>query len=179
MKAGDLLVAHPQLHSHPWRRSVILITEHTHNSTVGLILNHASEHTLSRVMSQRGLECERDSMVYTGGPVNVSALVMVHSDTWYSSNTMQVTNGIAISSDTLMLEKIAMGDYPRWWRFCVGVSSWAPGQLEFEMNGATPSGVPQWLTTPATTELVWRWDGEKQWHQALSACATEFVAANF
>jgi putative AlgH/UPF0301 family transcriptional regulator len=91
---------------------------------------------------------------------------------------MQVTPGIAISSDTLMMEKIAMGDYPQWWRFCVGVSGWAPGQLEFEMRG-TPTGVPQWLTTPATTDLVFRWDGEKQWHQAVNSCATEFVAANF
>jgi putative transcriptional regulator len=178
MKQGTLLVAHPSQRVAPWHRSVILITEHTHMNTVGLILNHASEHTLSQVMASRQLECERDGMVYTGGPVNTSALVLVHTDTWYSSNTMQVAPGMAISSDNLMLEKLAMGDYPRWWRFCVGVSGWAPGQLAAEIAG-THTGSPGWLTTPATTELVWRWDGEKQWHQAVNACATEFVAANF
>ena len=178
---GQLLVAHPRLTGGPFSRSVVLITEDHAHGSVGLILNKPTDFSLRQIMQSKGYECLQDRMVYLGGPVNSSALIMIHSDTWYSTNTMTVSPGVAISSDTLMIEKVAMGDYPRDWRFVCGISGWSKGQLRAEIDGSGPyaSRGPSWLTCSAEPDLIHRWDGEKQWHKALELCSQEMMNQYF
>lgn len=178
---GKLLVAHPRLTSSPFNRSVVLITEDHQNGSVGLILNKATDFSLRQVMEQKGYDCLMDRMVYLGGPVNSSALVMIHSDTWYSSNTMVVKPGVAISSDNLMIEKVAMGDYPGRWRFVCGISGWAKGQLHAEIAGTGPYSLkgPSWLTVDADEDIIFKYDGEKQWHKAVELCSQTMMNQYF
>ena len=178
---GKLLVAHPRLQGTPFNRSVVLVTEDHANGSVGLILNKPTDFSLSQIMQSKGYECLEDRMVYLGGPVNSSALVLVHTDTWYSSNTYVVKPGISISSDTLMIEKIAMGDYPSQWRFVCGISGWGKGQLRDEVNGtgAFATRGPNWLVCDADPQLIHSWDGEKQWHKALELCSQEMMNQYF
>jgi putative transcriptional regulator len=175
---GKLLVAHPKLEGKPFQKSVVLITEDHQNGSVGLILNKHTEYSLQQIMHSKGFECEQDKMVYLGGPVNSSALVMIHTDTWYSSNTMTIKPGIAISSDNFMIEKLSHGDYPLNWRFVVGVCGWAPGQLRNEISGVH-KGYPSWLVCDANEDIIHKWDGEKQWHKALELCSSEMLAQYF
>jgi putative transcriptional regulator len=178
-RTGKLLVAHPRQTQSPFYRSVVLVTEDHDHGSVGLVLNKPTDFTLKQVMESKGYDCLADRMVYQGGPVNQSALVMIHSDTWYSSNTMTVKSTVAsISSDNLMIEKLAMGDYPQNWRFVCGVSGWAPGQLEAEIRG-TMGYDPSWLVCEANEDIIYKWDGEKQWHKALELCSSEMLAQYF
>jgi putative transcriptional regulator len=152
---------------------VIFVTEDHDNGSVGLILNKPTTFSLKQVLESKGYDCLVDKMVYMGGPVNSSALVMIHSDTWYSSNTMVVRPGVSISSDNLMVEKIAMGDYPPRWRFVCGISGWGKGQLRAEIEGRGPFAAqgPSWLTVEANDDIIFRYDGEKQWHKAVELCS--------
>lgn len=175
---GKLLVAHPRLNSSHFHKSVVLITEDHHNGSVGLVLNKPSTYSLREIMDSKGYDCLEDRIVYVGGPVNSTALVLIHTDTWYSSNTMVVKPSIAISSDNLMIEKLAMGDFPMQWRFVCGVSGWAPGQLEAEIKG-THGREPGWLVCDANEDIIYKWDGEKQWHKALECCSQEMLAQYF
>lgn len=174
---GKLLVAHPRQVNRPWHRSVVLVTEDHANGSVGLILNKPADFTLQQVLDSKGYACDQDRMVYVGGPVNSSALVMVHTDDWYSTNTYVVKPGISISSDNLMIEKIAMSNYPRDWRFTCGVSAWGKGQLQAEVQGIGPYAAQgsNWLVCDASPEIVHSWDGEKQWHKALELCSQEMM----
>ena len=79
---------------------------------MGLVLNDLSNHDLRKLMEHHGVEWPIDSTVYIGGPVNNGALVMLHTDEWYSSNTMSVDKTFAVSSDGFMLEKLEDGNAP-------------------------------------------------------------------
>lgn len=172
-RAGQLLVAHPSQTAQLWRHSVIYITEDHSTGTVGLMLNKASTYSLREIMASKGLDCLSDRTIYTGGPVTPTALVMIHSGTWWSSNTLGVSQEVSISSDTFMLEKLAQGDEPLDWRIVCGVSSWAPHQLEDEINRQ------MWLTCSASRDIIYEWDGDKQWHKAIELCSSEILSQFF
>ena len=103
---GKILVAHPNLESGLFGKSVILITEAHQTGTVGFIMNKPSPHNLNQIMQERGISWELGDVLYQGGPLNTSALVMVHTEDFSSSNTMYLPGGLAISSDELMIEKV-------------------------------------------------------------------------
>jgi putative AlgH/UPF0301 family transcriptional regulator len=58
---------------------------------------------------------------------------------------MTATEQVCMTSDALMLEKLAMGNEPDGWRMFAGMSVWQRGQLQEEINRggwlqvATPS----------------------------------------
>ena len=164
VSAGHLLVAHPRLNNSLFNRSVVLISESHRHGHVGFLLNKPTSHAVETIGEQRGITLHSDQHIHMGGPVNRSALTLIHTDEWYSSNTMVLGNGLAISSDQFMIEKLSMGNAPRQWRFVSGMSGWHPGQLEEELKGVTG-----WLTLPATPELTLNKDGSKQWEQCIDA----------
>ena len=174
MTAGTLLVAHPRIDpGTPWSRAVVLITEHTELSTAGVVLNKPTSYSLREILESKGLGCQEDRIVFAGGPVNTSALMVLHSDDWYSTNTMQICRGAAVSSDNLMMHKIAEGNTPLNYRVICGLAGWQPGQLaqEIERN--------QWLTVPSTPSIIYDYDGEKQWHKAVELCSQQMMNQYF
>lgn len=175
IKAGKLLVAHPNLPQRSlFANSVVLITETGRNGTAGVIVNKISENSLNQLIKDRTLHLEADgSMVYIGGPVNPSALLLLHSDEWYSSNTMQVPGGYAISSDDVMFKKFQDGNTPIFWRFCLGLTGWGPGQLEKEIKQET------WLTCDPEPSIIFEHTGKSQWRRAVDLCATQAVSHFF
>lgn len=105
--------------------------------------------------------------------MNRSALIMLHTHEWYSSNTMAITDRISISSDGLMLEKAANGNAPRQWRFVSGMCAWQPGQLQQEIDQK------QWCVTTATDKLIWELTEQEQWHRAIERYAAQAVKQFF
>ena len=59
-----------------------------------------------------------------GGDNNESAMIMLHTDEWYSSNTIQINDHLSMSSDDLMMEKLEMGNVPEWYRLFLGFEGW-------------------------------------------------------
>ena len=106
---GKVLVSHPSLTQGLFAKSVVYIYQHEHKGSLGVILNKRSNFSVAEIMSQKGILFDHGHMCFTGGPVNQQALQILHSDDWYSQNTLQLPQGLSISSDTVMLEKIAMG----------------------------------------------------------------------
>jgi len=173
VKAGKLLIAHPNLPKRSlFANSVILVTENSSKGVAGLILNKTSGHKADVLLKEHG-SLQPNIDVYTGGPVNPGALIMLHSDEWYGSNTMQVPGGLAITSDIVMIKKLADGNSPDFWRLCVGLSGWMPGQLEDEIKEET------WLTCDPEPSIIFEYTGRAQWRKALDLCATQAVAHYF
>jgi len=127
------------------------------------------------MMEYKGFGFDGANMVYRGGPVNESALVMIHTDDWYSTNTMQISSGIAISSDELMIQKVAMQNQPTLWRMYQGVSAWAPKQLEAELQ------VPNsWLIADVPyVDFLFNNQGSNQWMEAIEICSKQTISNFF
>jgi putative transcriptional regulator len=168
---GKLLVAHPMLNDFFHRAVILVYSDDNQNGTLGLVLNKPTKITVNEIVSEKGMPYAGTEHIYKGGPVNENALLMVHEDNWYASNTMPVARtGLAITSDDIMLQKLSMDNTPIQWRMCVGLAGWSPGQLQQEINSRYG-----WLTCDAHPSIVFAKDGERQWNRALQQCATQTI----
>jgi len=169
IKPGTLLVAHPDLTDPFFRESVVLITEVHSSGTLGFCLNQNSGLEMSEILLQYDIEWTLNDTLHIGGPVNDRALVLIHSPEFNSTNTMQITDFVAITSDKLMTEKMLMGDIPRRYKFVSGMSGWSVGQLEKEIENDK-----SWLTCEANEAIVFS-DSEQQWRKAIDLCASTMI----
>lgn len=172
---GSLLVAHPVHAKYESAETVVYITESTEHSTVGLILNKPSTETMKTVMRENNTEWGWDQKIYNGGQYNRNAMVMLHSDNWYSRNTNQVNNDLSISSDELMIDKMAMGDFPAWHKLFIGCSGWSPNELEHEVRRRNP----EWLVLPHPTRSLIESNSNDLWNKAVAEISQDQVRTFF
>lgn len=164
IRPGSLLIAHPVHADRENNKHVVYITESTPVSTMGITLNNLSRYDLKQLMAQKGIEWYGDREVYIGGEYNPHALVMLHSNEWYSSNTMQVDQNLSVSSDGLMVEKMEMGNTPEWYRLFVGCKGWEPTELAHELK----SSKPKWLLLAKPSQVLIELADANIWNNALA-----------
>lgn len=173
MFRGKLLIAHPNIVGSIFSKSVIYMYQDAPNSTCGVLLNKLSDWDIPYMFDYKGYSYISSDFVHLGGPVNTSAITLLHSDEFYSSNTLNISRGISISSDNFMFEKIAEGNEPEDWKLLIGVCNWYDGQLEKEIDNK------YWLTMDATPELVFSYEGDEQWEKAIEAYGQTMVDSFF
>jgi putative transcriptional regulator len=178
-RVGKILIAHPNFPlQSPFAKSVIyLYQDDSVNGTVGVVLNKASRTSVSMLCEQNKVMFGNTKpMMYMGGPVNTAALLILHSDDWNSSNTANAGKRLRISSDNHMFLKLASGNEPAYWRAFFGYASWAPGQLQAEMEGKFPYGSDtMWLTAEANDDIIFNYDGDKQWQHSVDLCSQQTI----
>lgn len=177
---GKLLVAPPAQDDDFWSKSVILVYEQNNGNNIGLTLNKTSDKSLENLAKHHGIVYSGKDQLYIGGPVNMSALVMLHTDDWICTNTMHITGGYRISSDRSMLSRICSHDSPRRWRMFLGMAAWMPGQLESELSGTPPWDKKRsWLVAPAEEHIVFEKNPEKMWKRAIDSAVQEMTDSFF
>jgi len=173
---GNLLIAPPSVKGNFWYKTVILVTEHHANGSVGIVLNKRSQMTVNEFASQLGVHMDVPGYLYLGGPINVKSLSFLHSNEWRTNNTMQINDYFSISSSEEILPRLALGDRPRKWRMFLGLSGWGPNQLVSEINGIPPyEHVNSWCLAHSDPEIVFEHDQKDQWIQALDKSGLEFA----
>ena len=174
--SGKILVAPPNMRGNFWQKTVILVTENHDRGSIGFVMNKESKMSISEFANQCNVECNLEGYVHVGGPVNVKALTLIHSPEWHCENTMQINEDFAVSSHHLLLQKLASGDCPDYWKLVVGLCAWTPGQLESEIKGVPPYDHNfSWLTATPSTEFIFELSGSDQWHAAIELAGMEFV----
>lgn len=141
---GSLLVAHPLMKPNLFSKSVVVIIESHSKTYKGLIVNKKGPYIVKEVLNDCSASSVGQSILYKGGPVNPSALIMLHSNEWYSSNTMQIGKELAISSDQTMVDKLAADNNPCNYKIIAGISQWSESQLKNELT-CTEEHQPYWL----------------------------------
>lgn len=177
---GKVLVAHPNLDSPFFKKSVIFVYEDIERQgSQGIILNKPSKFPVKNIFNSKGYEVDYSEFVHRGGPINEKAVSLFHSGEWTSANTYPVGN-YSLSSDEFMIEKMSTGNVPLWWRVVGGVCGWGPGQLQAEVEGSLPhTKNKNWLTIPTTDRILFEYDGDEQWVQALSLASQQMVDLYF
>lgn len=177
---GTLLVAPPAQEDEFWSKTVVFIYEKNKNSTIGLVLNKPSDRSVRELAEHHGFNYKGSEMLHIGGPVNPNALVMLHTDDWACTNTMQIGSDYRVSSDKTMLERLCSGDTPRKWRLFLGMSGWGPHQLEGEIAGVPPwSKKTAWLTAPASESIMFGNDPSRVWKKSIDLVAETAVQNYF
>lgn len=176
---GKLLIAPPSVKGNFFQKTVILLTEHHAKGSVGVVLNKPSAVTLKDFARQNNSMLDIPGFVHVGGPVNVKALTMLHTNDWTCNNTLKINDKFSLSSSAEILPSLAMGYVPKQWRIFVGLCGWSSGQLQSEMDGVPPYSKSQsWLTSTADLEIVFEQDKQDQWTEAIERSGSEF-AQNF
>lgn len=169
---GNLLIAPPSVKGTFWYKTVLMVTEHHHTGSVGLVLNKRSSLSLREFGEQLGHDLDMPGFVYQGGPLNSKSLTLLHTNEWSCKNTLRINDEFSISSADDILPKLSEGDCPEQWRLFLGMAGWAPGQLLSEIKGSTAAS---WCTANSELELVFGSDNKDQWCNALDRSGQEFA----
>lgn len=173
---GNLLIAPPAVKGNFWYKTVIMVTEHHNEGSVGLVLNKRSQMSINEFGEQLGFNLDLPGFVYLGGPVNVKSLSFLHTNEWLSKNTMRINHEFSLSSADDILPRLAMGDTPQRWRMFLGMCGWSPNQLLSEIKGTPPwSETNSWCYSKSDLELVFGSDNKDQWCSALDRSGLEFA----
>jgi putative AlgH/UPF0301 family transcriptional regulator len=182
-RVGKILIANPSMPiDNPFYKTVIYIyNDNEVIGTHGVVLNRQTSISVQQLCNDHGAEFfDPRPIVHSGGPVNPSAMVLLHSDDWHSANTACAGKGLCVSSDKLMFARMAMGTEPAYWRMFLGLSSWAPGQLELEIKGKYPyNKTHQWLEADASDDIIFNYDKETQWDRAVQMYASQTIDTFF
>jgi putative transcriptional regulator len=173
-RVGKFLIARPTVELGCFHHSVVFIYEDSINGVAGVTLTTPSILKLNDIVTSKEVDIHPgDHVIYRGGPVATHALMLVHSDDFSSTNTLHTGMGIDVSSDTLMVEKILMGNKPLQYRFVSGYSAWGPGQLEKEIE------LGFWLITDLTNSIVFGKSGDNQWNAAVEQAGRQMIDQYF
>jgi len=171
--AGVLLIADPFLKDPNFMRTVVLLTEHRDDGTIGFVLNRQYENTLDELLP----EVEGQKLpVYYGGPVQMNTIHFLHRYPEEIPGGIEVMKGVYWGGDfDSVVDLINRGNAdPEKIRFYIGYSGWSSGQLETEMAEKT------WLTVEATRRLIFHPNAEEIWKDSLKHLGGDFeMMVNF
>ena len=157
---GRLLIAEPAiLNDSSFKRSIILLTEHNDENSIGFILNRPLKFTVQDLIPE--IDCQ--FTVYQGGPVEQDNLYFVHKVPELIPDSIEVANGIYWGGnfdslkELLNNQTIQNNDI----RFFLGYSGWEINQLEDELK------MDSWFVTENDFPNVFVADNSNIWKNKL------------
>jgi putative transcriptional regulator len=149
---GRLLLSEPYLPDPNFERTVILLTEHNDDGSVGFVLNKPSESKVSEVMEELS---KFEFPIYIGGPVQQDTLHYVH-------RCRELKDAIAVQ-ETGQISATEI-------RFFLGYSGWSPGQLAEELK------LDSWIVSDRVSEeLIFETLPDQMWKSALKSLGGRFT----
>jgi putative transcriptional regulator len=136
---GKLLIAAPSLFDY-FRRTVVLVIEHTPDGAMGVVLGRSSETLVADAVPALAGLADADELIYLGGPVSPDSVVALgdFEDPDDAGTPILGTLGV-LDPD--------LPDPPlRRLRVYAGYAGWGPGQLDAEIEQGA------WIVEAASSE---------------------------
>lgn len=157
---GRLLIAEPSiLNDSSFNRSIILITEHTEQNSVGFILNRPLEYTLQDLLP----DIPSAFTIYQGGPVEQDNLYFVHKVPELIPESIEVDKGVFWGGNFDALKELlntnilTKNDI----RFFLGYSGWGKNQLNDELN------LNSWFISENDLKNIFSEDNTSLWRNKI------------
>lgn len=177
MPVPSFLVAMPHLNDPCFKRSVVLLVEHSPEGALGFIVNRMGNVALAEILEFEGHEIPVELKAWFGGPVDPgSGVILAHSrdaDTKIADGVCLATSDI-ILSDLIETSRMSGGlahdtilnQYSRRqvlypYRFLVGYSGWGAKQLDEEIR------LGSWIQLDLDHELLFDVPKEQMWDAAM------------
>ncbi|UJA20163.1 hypothetical protein HJD18_08000 [Thermoleophilia bacterium SCSIO 60948] len=163
---GKLLIASPALDDPNFARSVVLVTQHSEEGAMGIVLNRPSE-TISTDSIDELEGLGGGEPLYVGGPVQPNAVVVLCEFTDPAASAWLVVADVGfLAADA---DKAAAADHVRRARVYAGYSGWAAGQLEAELERE------DWIVEPPIPRELFPADPERLWADVLERKGGQFA----
>jgi len=156
---GQLLIASSGLFDPNFRRTVVLVTEHTEEGAMGLVLNRRSPITVAEAVPHLADVSRPDEHIFVGGPVQPDAVVAI-AEFEEPGDAVAIAFGDVgfLRPDT---EPGDLGGSIRRARVFAGYSGWGAGQLEVELEQES------WIVEPAEADDVFTAEADDLWSAVL------------
>ena len=124
---GQLLIAAPQLLDY-FRRTVVLVVEHSEEGAMGIVLNRPTETAVSEAVPALAEPAGEESVVYAGGPVDTDAVLALGDFEELVQAATPVTATLGLLDPRRPVPALHR------LRVYAGYAGWAAGQLDAEME---------------------------------------------
>ncbi|MEZ6060879.1 MAG: YqgE/AlgH family protein [Planctomycetaceae bacterium] len=169
---GQFLIAANHLRDPNFYRTVVLMLEHNAEGAMGLVVNRPSSIAVDAALSGQiqGTKCQ--SPIFVGGPVENSALFILHNSVAIGAKDQEVAPGVFLSGSHESFETVVResdsGKSAAVFRVYCGYAGWGAGQLESEIERG------DWRNLPATDAIVLEEDPYGIWE----VCTRKLQRAN-
>lgn len=166
-RQGRILISEPFLNDTYFRRSVVLLTEHSKEGSVGFVLNKPVELTISDVLKDFP---EIDASISIGGPVNTNTIHYIHTLGEQIPQSVKVLKNLYWGGDfetikALILQgKITGKDI----RFFLGYSGWSPKQLDNELS------MNSWVISELDADTIMKSTDLRLWQDTLDKLGDKY-----
>lgn len=149
---GQLLIAAPSLFDY-FRRTVVLVIEHTADGAMGVVLNRESETRVADAVPQLADLAAAEDLIRIGGPVSPESVVALGEFGDLSEAGTQVVGQLGTLDPEAANESLGR------LRVYAGYAGWGAGQLDGELDQDA------WLVAPAEQDDPF--SDEDMWSRAL------------
>jgi putative transcriptional regulator len=157
---GQLLLASPALRDPNFMRTVVLVSVHSEEGAMGVVLNRPSAVTVSEAVPQLEDAVAEQEPVYVGGPVQPSSIVFLAEFLDPSPAGLLVLGRIGFPAPDAGIEELTEATARR--RVFAGYAGWGEGQLDAELEEG------DWIAHTALPEDVFTDLPEQLWATVLT-----------
>jgi len=165
-RQGRVLISEPLLNDSYFKRSVVLLTEHSENGSVGFVLNKPIDLTIQDVIKDFP---QFDTKLYVGGPVGKDTVHYIHTLGELIPNSVHVKDNIYWGGDFDRIKEVISEGLiqPSQIRFFLGYSGWSPKQLEGEIENNA------WLISEVEGSWIMSPD-KNMWKEVLNSLGNRY-----
>ena len=160
LEKGTLLVSAPEMEG-IYFRSVILLCEHSSAGSFGIIINKLLDVDLPEDIIDMKNLANPNVEIRSGGPIQPSQMMLLHSSHAHSEQTLQVCEGVYLGGDITFLQEAVTDSQGPSIRLCFGYTGWGAGQLERELLAGA------WMLHPGSSRYIFDIPAEKIWQTIL------------
>jgi putative transcriptional regulator len=158
--AGQLLLASPALQDPNFARTVVLVSLHSDEGAMGLVLNRPSSVTVSEAVPQLEQAVSDAERVYVGGPVQPTSVVFLAEFLDPSPAGLLVLGRIGFPAPDAGIEELIEATSRA--RVFAGYAGWGEGQLDAEVEHG------DWIAQTPLPEDVFTEVPEELWSSVLT-----------
>ena len=164
---GKILISEPFLPDTFFNRSIVYLTDHTPQGSVGFILNKKIDLKISAAIT--GFE-GWDEDLNVGGPVAPDTLHYLHNIGDLVPKSVPIKDNIFWGGDIDIIRELIKADKIKksQIRFFLGYSGWSAGQLERELKENS------WVIAKVRSEIIMNNRGDDTWKRVLRTMKNKY-----
>jgi len=160
VKSGKVLLAEPFMLDPNFKRSAVLLCEHSREGSIGFIMNKPLQMRIDELIEDFP---EFNSEVFFGGPVQTDTVHFIHNIGDLLDDSVLISSGVYWGGDFEKLKFLISSDMisERNIRFFVGYSGWSEGQLTDEMTYGS------WIMANMDSNYLFKLQPKELWERVM------------
>jgi len=160
VNAGQILLSEPFMTDPNFKRSAVVLCEHTEEGSLGFVLNKKIDMQINDLMADFP---EFDCPIYFGGPVATDTIHFMHNVGDLLEGSQRVSEGVWWGGEFEKLKFLVTSELikPDNIRFFVGYSGWSGGQLKEELETGS------WVIADLDANYIFKAPPNELWERIM------------